>query len=425
MTKGLTLARSFHLAGHRVIGADFEPHGIPSPGRFSAALDAFYRLPKPSGGTQQKASSGGAYIQGLVDVILREKVDIWVSCSGVASAVEDGEAMEIVHEKTHCRAVQFNVVDTRTLHEKHTFIQRTAGLGLNVPETKTVTSRGEVAEVLKSAPRGRTYLVKTIGVDDVHRGGVLLPKTDEHETSQSLAQLEISKRNPWIMQQFVRGEEFCTHALVVRGKVKAFVACPSSELLMHYTALPSTSALSRAMLRFTDRYAAGSGEGFTGHLSFDFLVEDTTPEIPERIVLFPIECNPRAHTAVCLFNGTSEMVDGYLDLVDEQSDDEIKPIATPTESFRYYWVGHDLVEFVLIPLTSLVRGRLSFSDFSKQFMAFVVHLMSWRDGTYEVWDPLPWFALYHVYWPLQFLYCLRNGKKWSRVNVSTLKMFEC
>ena len=38
MTKGLFLARQFYIAGHRVIGADFETFGIPSPGRFSYAL---------------------------------------------------------------------------------------------------------------------------------------------------------------------------------------------------------------------------------------------------------------------------------------------------------------------------------------------------------------------------------------------------
>ncbi|KAK3044781.1 hypothetical protein LTS18_000367, partial [Coniosporium uncinatum] len=51
------------------------------------------------------------------------------------------------------------------------------------------------------------------------------------------------------------------------------------------------------------------------------------------------------------------------------------------------------------------------------------HLLSWKDGTFEVQDPLPWFVLYHVYWPAQFVQSLRTGNWWSRVNVSTGKMF--
>ena len=89
MTKGLTLARTFYLSGHRVIGADFEPNGAVSPGRLSSSLASFYRLEKPSptlGATQ--------YVEDLLDIVLKEKVDLWVSCSGVASAVEDAEAKE-------------------------------------------------------------------------------------------------------------------------------------------------------------------------------------------------------------------------------------------------------------------------------------------------------------------------------------------
>ncbi|KAG9590125.1 hypothetical protein KCU90_g14242, partial [Aureobasidium melanogenum] len=49
----------------------------------------------------------------------------------------------------------------------------------------------------------------------------------------------------------------------------------------------------------------------------------------------------------------------------------------------------------------------------------------WKDGTYEIWDPLPAWWLYHVYWPFQFAKSLVTGFKWSRINVSTTKMFGC
>ena len=56
---------------------------------------------------------------------------------------------------------------------------------------------------------------------------------------------------------------------------------------------------------------------------------------------------------------------------------------------------------------------------------FFDHLLFWQDGTYEVWDPLPAWWLYQVYWPGLFVGSLVTGRKWSRVNVSTCKMFEC
>jgi len=222
------------------------------------------------------------------------------------------------------------------------------------------------------------------------------------------------------------------------------VACPSAELLMHYEALPSDSKLSQEMLNFTKTYAAAGGPSFTGHLSFDFLIEheqlDSLNNNPDaEITLYPIECNPRAHTAVALFNGTTAMADAYLSILDEHpavpSYAEATANGTPREQIvmpkqpddRYYWIGHDLVNLILLPLLSLITLRRDSSIVAvvKGIDMFADRLLFWRDGTYELWDPLPWWWLYHIYWPQQFFLSFLNGKKWSRVNVSTCKMFEC
>jgi len=440
MTKGLALARSFYQAGHDVIGADFEPNGTKVCGRVSRSLKKFVPLRKPD----QKLGSA-PYIQGLLDIVAKEKVDLWVSCSGVASAVEDGEAKEIMERRTSCKAIQFGIQTTQTLHEKHSFIDHTRGLGLTVPETHTITSRAAIDAALRDAPEGRQYIMKTIGMDDANRGDMtLLPKPTPAETAKHLDRLGISEKSCWILQQYIKGREFCTHALVIKGQVKVFVACPSAELLMHYEALPADSRLSQEMLNFTKTHAATGGSSFTGHLSFDFLVEDEqlsnlSNASDTAVTLYPIECNPRAHTAVALFNGTTAMADAYLSLLDEHpaapsyadvtangTTDE--HVVTPKYSdVRYYWIGHDLINMIVLPLLSLLtlQRDSSITAVLKGVDAFADRLLFWKDGTYELWDPLPWWWLYHVYWPQQFLTCFWMGKKWSRLNVSTCKMFEC
>jgi len=417
MTKGLVLARSFKRAGHRVIGADF---GSFSPGRVSNALDAFYPLQKPT----PKAGSG-PYVQSLLDIVTREHIELWVSCSGVASAVEDGEAKEVLESRTSCRAIQFDIATTQTLHEKHTFIQHTKEIGLTVPETHTIQSRPDVDDVLRKAPPGRKYIMKPIGMDDSVRGDMtLLPKPSAEETAAHLDKLRISKRSSYILQQFISGKEYCTHALIVEGKVKVFVACPSSELLMYYEALPDDSALSRAMLRFTEEYSAKGGAGFTGHLSFDFLVEDPCPKNWKDIVLYPIECNPRAHTAVALFGNTPAMAGAYLSFLPHSNGTAQKLVITPLMPKRYYWIGHDLITLVLLPLLHLATNQISFQKCISSVAESLVHVLTWTDGTFDIQDPLPWWWLYYVYWPMQFLACLEQNRRWSRINVSTLKMFE-
>ena len=421
MTKGLALARLFYETGHDVVGADFEPDGSLVCGRVSRSLRKFYRL-------QKSDSRDGAspYIQSLLDIVTKEKIELWVSCSGVASAVEDGMAKEIVEARSRCKAVQFDVKTTQTLHEKHSFVQHTQDIGLNVPETHAVTSRSVVESLLRKTLPGRKYIMKTIGVDDSVRADMtLLPKDSDIETSKHIARLKISEKSPWILQQFIRGNEYCTHSLVVKGQVNAFVACPSAELLMHYEALPFHSPLSQAMLNFTKQYAAGGGPEFTGHLSFDFMVEDEEALDPKNITLYPIECNPRAHTAVALFNGTPGMVDGYLSTLDTMTDATSSTVVRAVRKDRYYWIGHDLITRVILPTLAFLTPDSSISALLHDYRTFITHLLTWKDGTFELWDPLPWWWLYHVYWPVRVLSCIIQGKKWSRLNVSTTKMFEC
>ncbi len=299
--------------------------------------------------------------------------------------------------------------------------------------------------VLNEAGNGeKKYIMKPIGVDDLARANAVtvLPKRTSSQTYSHVARLSISKSTPWVLQQYIKGEEYCTHSVVIDGMVKLFVACPSSDLLMHYQALPQDSGLSKAMLHFTEELARRAGSNFTGHFSFDFMVEEKVTEGGVQKNIYPIECNPRAHTAVALFSGTKgsvDMVKAYLSAFDSphmngiNGHSELIPagfdagsIAFPQTTVPgYYWVGHDIVTLVLHPLLRLLTFKIGMWQFIHHVTTFLNHVLFWKDGTYEVWDPLPWWWLYHVYWPGQFWTCLRTGKRWTRVNVSTTKMFEC
>jgi hypothetical protein len=438
---GLALARLFHQSGHKVIGADIEQHGVPVCGRFSRALDRFYGLPEPS--TEEGAAS---YIQALLKTIHRENIDLWVSFSAVASAADDSQAKEVIERRLDCKCIQLDVETTAMLQEKDRFIRHTESLGLPVPETHDVTSRAAVHHVLSASarhPRKKRYIMKSVRVEDAVRGDVtLLPHRTLSETYNYIARISISRSRPWVLQQFIRGDKFCTHALVVNGSVRLFVACPSSGSLMHYEALPESSALSRAMLRFTEEFVARSGKHWTGHLSFDFLVEERESEKGSEKRLFPIECNPRPRTAVVLFggmgpevseaymslwNGDRDATNGAIFAANAPADDEavMSKAPSPKRPARYYWVGHDLVELVFYPLLLFLGFRVGLRQFLDGCCTFLQHLLLWKDGTFEVWDPLPWWWLYHVYWPGQFLIAVLQKRKWTRVDVSTSKMFAC
>ena len=283
MTKGLTIARNLaQHTPHRIIGADIS---ALSPGRFSTAISRYYRLETPNG------DDADPYIDSILSVIRHEKVDLWISCSSVVAALEDGEVVRLAEKqaKEQDRLLEpIKIIEDffDKILEKDKFIDYIGSLGLPTPESHRCTNAYEALDVLMRElhrtpwedrrGNGRKFIMKPIGVDDKARNNMmtLLPFESPDATTEYIRSLNIRRDNPFQLQQFIKGKEYCTHALVIRGKVKAFTSCPSLELLMHYEPLPASSPLSRKMLEFTERVCQDGGESFTGHLSFDFLVED-------------------------------------------------------------------------------------------------------------------------------------------------------
>ncbi|KAH8731318.1 hypothetical protein GQ44DRAFT_804969 [Phaeosphaeriaceae sp. PMI808] len=393
MTKGLTIARNLsQYTQHRIIGADISSL---LPGCFSPSIS------KP-------------YVGSILSIIQFENVDLWISCSSVVAAVEDGQANGNIFE-----VIQFNEDIVEKFHGKDKFIDYIAALNLNTPESYRCTSTDTALNILlrafndefevnggkidkKEIVLGKQFILKPIGVDDRARNAMmtLLPFSTPAQTKDYVHSLNISKENPFQLQQFIRGREYCTHALVIRGHVRAFTCCPSSELLMHYESLPANSFLN-------------GGKTFTGHLSVDFLVEHSG-QGEKDVVLYPIECNPRAHTAVVLFDDTPEMAEAYTSVFrdgETLNQTMSTPLYPRAPTLSYYWAGHDLFTFLVLPVLDAVYGRGTWQDVKSGLMVLLRHLIYWKDGTFTLADPGPFFVLYHLYWPARFIDSLRTGKQ--------------
>lgn len=456
MAKGLILARAFHLAGHDVIGADYEVWSVPVLGRASRSIKKFYALPKPS-----EKEGSARYLAELVRIVEEEMVELWVSCSAHSCALEDGQAKAVLEQRFGVVAIQFDVETTRILQERNLFLPYTRDLGLPIPETHTVTSRAEVHRLLSkgaaSTQKGRKkqYLLKPVTLENLTRMDLTpLPRRTMSQTYHQVAKTPISASNPWLLQQFIRGKQYCTHALVVRGIIKSFVACPSSDLVLHYESIAREASLNKSMFLFTKEFVARaslSGGEMTGHLSFDFLVDEIPTEKGVEIVLQPIECNPSTHTAITVaFQGREyEMVDAYLSALEEthlintngspnppssfscldcdpsDSSGILSSTLTPTRVSRSYWIGHDIFTFLLIPLLQIFSPQFSLSTYLGGYVTLLTHILTWKEGTFEFWDPLPFWWLYHVYWPKVWWAYTVNKTKWKRINISTGRYFVC
>ncbi|TPX16273.1 uncharacterized protein E0L32_003922 [Thyridium curvatum] len=336
------------------------------------------------------------------------------------------------------------------LHEKDLFMRHCRQIQLPIPETYSVESADQTLDILRVAaasnPNHR-FILKTVGVDDAHRGDMsLLPLGSDEETARHVTRLPISRHNPWILQRYIAGnEEFCTHAVVMKGDVKVFVACQSAELLMHYRALPAEDDMTRTMLHFTREFLKRSPgvEDWTGHLSFDFMAEKVATGNGQTRRLYAIECNPRAHTAVVLFaqrgREMRDMVQAYLSALDGETfpktngvsdapipeSNNLSAVYPPADALPRYWIGHDLVTLWLLPTYKLFIREQEPSKYLRVVLELLKHILWWKDGTFEIWDPLPFMHLYHTYWAGTLWNAWMQGINWSRLNVSTTKMFLC
>lgn len=111
-------------------------------------------------------------------------------------------------------------------------------LGLPTPESHVVTDPNEALSLIKQS-KFPMILKATAVLDDLGRSDMTnYPLAgDAAPYPKTLARLQkglsvpMTEKTPYILQQFVLGSEWCTHATVKHGKLVAFVCCPSNDML--------------------------------------------------------------------------------------------------------------------------------------------------------------------------------------------------
>jgi predicted ATP-grasp superfamily ATP-dependent carboligase len=376
MTKALQLARSFHQAGHRVVLVETSKYRLTGH-RFSRAVNAFHVVPDPR---------SADYAEALLAIVRREGVDVYVPvCSPVASWY-DARAAEVL--APHCEVIHCDADMVATLDDKEAFASLAASLGLSVPDSHRVTSPQQVAE-FDFAAHGGTYILKSIAYDPVQRLDLTrLPLATPEATAAFARSKPISPDNPWILQAFVPGQEWCTHSTVRGGQVQVHCCCRSSPFQINYEDVEHP-AIEAWVRRFVGEL------GLTGQVSFDFIEADDG-------AIYAIECNPRTHSAITMLYDNPDVARAYLD--------DGVPTVRPTKTSRpTYWIYHEVWRLLTQPrdlphrLRTIARGK---------------------DAIFDRSDPLPFLVEHHLQIPALLLSNLRHGKDWLRIDVNIGKLVE-
>jgi len=376
MTKALQLARSFHRAGHRVVLVETAKYRLTGH-RFSRAVDRFYTVPAPQDDT---------YVQALLDIVRTEGVDVYVPVCSPVSSRADAAAKKVL--SAYCEVLHPDEDAVARLDDKYEFALTAQALGLPVPDTHLVTAPQQVAD-FDFDGRDGTYVLKSIAYDPEHRLDLTpLPRPTRSQTAAFAATKPISADNPWILQEFVDGQEYCTHATVREGRVQVYCCCESSAFQLNYE-MADQSEIKAWVHRFVGAL------GLTGQVSFDFIrAEDGSVRA--------IECNPRTHSAITMFYDHPDLARAYLETG--------VPAVEPTPASRpTYWLYHELWRLLSRPagvadrLRTIRRGKEAIFDWD---------------------DPLPFLLVHHVQIPWLLLQNLRRGRDWIRVDFNIGKLVE-
>ncbi len=374
MTKALQLARAFHRAGHRVILAETAKYRLTGH-RFSRAVDAFYCVPEPT---------DPEYDDALYELVRYEAVDSVIPVSSPTASVHDARARYVLDGI--CEVVHATEDVVRMLDDKAEFSKVAVALGLRVPDWLRVTDPQQIVNF--NFPAGRSYILKQIAYNPI--GRLDRPRLSRRTPQRNAALarwLPISEENPWILQEFIAGREYCTHGTAINGRLQVHVCCESSASQLNYAMVDNPK-----IRAWVEQFV--SALGATGQFSFDFIQAANG-------TVYAIECNPRTHSAITTFHNHRELASAYLE--------DGHPVVTPVMGARpTYWIYHEMWRLLTQPnrrtrLHSILRGQ---------------------DAIFAWWDPLPYLMVHHLQIPALLIDNLLRRRGWVKIDFNIGKLVE-
>jgi ATP-grasp domain len=274
------------------------------------------------------------------------------------------------------------------LDDKSEFSAIATSLGLAVPDSYRITDPQQILD-FDFDRQAHTYIIKSIPYDSVRRLDLTqLPCQTPQQTAAFVAELPISEHNPWIMQAFITGQEYCTHSTVRNGEVQLHCCCESSAFQINYEMVDKPE-IAAWVTKFV------SSLKLTGQVSFDFIQTADGG-------VYAIECNPRTHSAITMFYNHPDVARAYLD-----SD---VPVVQPLVSSRpTYWIYHEIWRLLTQP--TQIGQRLKI-------------IASGKDAIFDWADPLPFLMVHHAQIPWLLLENLWQLKGWMRIDFNIGKLVE-
>lgn len=272
----LELARAFHRAGHTVFMAESLRGHLSQP---SAAVKANFFVPTPR---QNKE----AFLLALRRIIEENQIDLLIPTCEEIFYVSMGR------DSLPCVVFAEPIKKLNTFHNKWSFVVNAIGMDLYAPETILINNQDDL---LHAYAHWRSLVLKPVYSRFAARTLIMPP------LQKALSTLKFE--TPWVAQEFLKGQQYCTYSVCHNGVVHAHTTYPTNFTAGQGAAIVFEHVEHPAIFNWVKSFVRENR--FTGQIAFDF-VQATNGH------LYALECNPRATSGVHLLASNPKFVDAFI-----------------------------------------------------------------------------------------------------------------
>jgi len=361
MAKSLVVTRCLWRMGHRVVLVETSKYWC-SGTRFSRAVWKFETV------SEEDVNNGESYVQEMVQLIKKYRVDVFIPVQSPKVVHLDAEIKRIVESDSnlHCRCPFFDTQMVSMLDDKHSFGRHCRDHGLPAPETWKVESDQDVMQLNKKLLldkskgkidiNNKKYILKNLKYDPIHRLDMFsLPQTDETLVRDYLTRVAcdgnaITVEEPWQVQEFISGIEYCACCVVRNNKLLALSICKSSPSQLNYIECQRLEVIRP----IEDFFIKLVSDTFPANTDGMFCLDIIVSENQKSIVPYAIECNPRIHSQMTVYfqnNATiaalgHALVSSGTSTRDNQKMTTRSIVNDQEELYSFYWLYNEVFKLI-------------------------------------------------------------------------------
>jgi predicted ATP-grasp superfamily ATP-dependent carboligase len=339
----LELARLLSKAGYNIFVADSVKYYLS---KYSKAVIKSFVIPSPR-------FNYSGFIDALIIIIKQEKINLLIpTCEEIFYI---GNALDQL--TSLCTVFCESLDKLNLLHNKWEFIKKVEKLGLVTPKTWLIKSQKDLSNLLETIKN-----IKVILKPVYSRFASNIFILDQ--SIKAMPILEINPQKPWLIQEFITGKHYCSYSIAHQGKLTAHGVYPTIYTAGKGACLYFELIDHPKILNWVKTFVMA--ENFTGQIAFDFI------ESAEGI-LYPLECNPRAISAIHLFQVSDGLEKAFFN--------KTEGIIQPKTSQRAM-LGLAMIIYSFFPAIKSYNLR----DWFRKFI-------NSKDVIFKLDDPLPFFYL--------------------------------